>query len=275
MRNSTALLLFAALAAPAGADTVHLVNGNKFEEVIAERAAGQVRIRLPYGEIVLPEKVVARVERSASAWQSYNEREAALRRADSPAQAWLELALWADREGFARGAREAALRAAELEPRLDGLAPLMARFGHVFDRDAGRWLAEADYMRRRGYRLWGGEWLPREEYAARLRAHEEAESRRREDERQDRIARALEALVTVELTRAARPEPAPAAPPQPPAARGQVVAVVPGAFFPRVRRVGRAPLLADEETASYDDLVGRQPGSLFPVRPRRQLTFRD
>ena len=90
-------------------------------------------------------------------------------------------------------------------------------------------------MRRRGYRLWGEQWLPREEYAARLRAHEEAEARRREDARQDRIARAIEALVAVELSRAPRPEPAPEPPGRRPGPRGQLVAVFPGAYFPFVR----------------------------------------
>lgn len=274
MRNSTALLLFAALAAPAGADTVYLVNGNKFEEVIAERSAGEVRIRMPYGEIVLPEKVVARVERSASAWQGYSERKAELDGTDASARDWLELALWADRQGFERGVREAALRAGERDPGVDGLAPLMARFGRIFDRQEGRWLAEADYMRRRGYRLWSGEWLPGDEYAARLRAHEEAEARRREEARQDRIARAIEALVAVELRRAPQAEPPPPAPPDPRITRGPVVAYFPGAYYRFVAQDKTQVRDGGDERASFDDLVGRQPGSLFPVRPRH-LRYRD
>ena len=60
MRGTAALLILAACATPSFGDTVHLVNGNKFEQVVAHEAGGEVRIGLPHGEIVLPARVVAR-----------------------------------------------------------------------------------------------------------------------------------------------------------------------------------------------------------------------
>lgn len=270
MRSPATLLLFAAFAAPLAADTVHLVNGNKFEEVVAEIAPGEVRIRMPHGEIVLPDKVVARVERSSSVWQVFGERQDALRGTGASAKTWLELAHWADEAGYPEGMRQAALRAGEIDPELDGLALLMSRVGHVFDGEAGEWLAEVEYMRRRGYRLWGDHWLPREEYATRLRAHEEAQARRREDARQERIARAIEALVVAQLSQAAEPDPEPI----PIQAHGPLVAVYPG-YFPFVAPIGPAPPAAGPGQSDFDDLARRQPGSLFPIQPRRHLKSSD
>lgn len=272
MRSPAGLLLiaaFTAFAAPAVGDTVYLVNGNKFEQVIAERDGDEVRVRLPYGEIVLPAKVVARVERSRSVWEEYSEREAALRGASSTAGDWLELATWADRAGYRQGMRRALLRAAEMDPQLEGLAPLMRRVGHILDGEAGEWLAEADYMQRRGYRLWGDHWLPREEYQARHRARQEAEKTSREDARQERIARAIEALVVAQLSRAAAPQEEPAPP-----VRGPLVAVYPGGYYPFAVAptvvAGAAQAVVAPEQATFEDLVDRQPGSLFPVQPRRR-----
>jgi hypothetical protein len=272
MRSPAVLLLFAALSAPVVADTVHLTNGNKFEEVVAERMPGEVRIRMPYGEIVLPDRVVARVERSRSVWQTYAELEIGLRDAGA-AREWLELALWADDEGYQEGMRRALLRAAEIDPQLRGLAPLMARIGHILDPEVGQWLAEANYMRRRGYRQWGDHWLPGEEYAARFRAHQEARKARREQARQERIARAIEALVVAELAQATEPAPAP----QPNETRGPVMAIYPGVYFPfwapsSVPPVGAEPPDGQRDRTTFDDLAGRQPGSLFPIQPPRHRT---
>jgi hypothetical protein len=273
MRSTAALLLFAALAAPAAADTVYLVNGNMFEEVIAERVDGEVRIRMSHGEIVLPETIVARVEHSRSIWQEYDEREEALGEVSSTAREWLDLALWADEAGYERGMRQALLRAAGLDAALDGLAPLMGRIGHILDSESGEWLAEAVYMRRRGYRLWGNEWLPRKQYEARFQAHQQAEKRRREDDRQERIARAIEALVVAELSRAAEPDPEPE--PKPVETRGPL-AVYPGGYFPfLVPPAGAAPLVAGPQQVTLEDVANRQPGSLFPVQPSRQLDSKE
>ena len=266
MRGPVALLLFAACATPLAADTVHLVNGNKFEEVVARRAADEVRIGLPHGEIVLPAKVVARIERSPSTWRAFGERAAALDGASSSAADWLDLARWAELAGYAAGMRQALLRAAELDAGLAGLAPRMSGLGYLLDAESGRWLAEADYMRRRGYRLWQGYWLPRDEYAARLRVRQEEAARRREEARQERITRAIEALVVAQLSRAAEPEPA--APPA--ATSGPVVAVFPGyfSFGSAAAAAGQPPSAA--AGGVYDELARRQPGSLLPVpQPRR------
>ncbi len=266
MRSPAALLLFAALAAPAVADTVYLVNGNKFEEVIAESDGGEVRIRMPYGEIVLPGRLVARVERSRSVWQEYGEREGGLSGASSTAREWLDLARWADEAGYPRGMRQALLRAAEMDPRLDDLTPLMTRIGHLLDPETGEWLPETEYMRRRGYRLWGDQWLAQEEYRARLQAHEEGEKRRREDARQERIARAIEALVVAELSRAAEPAPEPAEP------RGPFVGVYATSYIPFLAPPTGPVPLAGPGQVTLADLENRQPGSLFPIQPRRHLT---
>ena len=268
MRSPATLFLFAALAAPATADTVHLVNGNRFEDVVAVRDGAMVRIRMPHGEIVLPGKVVARVERSQSVWQEYGRRESALLGSAPRAHEWLELARWADGASYEHGMREAALRAAAADPQLVGLAPLMARIGHILDRDAGEWLSEAEYMRRRGYRLWGNQWLRAEEYEARRRAHEEAQKRRREDARQERIARAIEALVVAELSRAAEPE----SDPEPDEVRRPVVAVYANSYIPFLAPPGGPLPPPTGLQASFEDLARRQPGSLFPIRPQRHLT---
>lgn len=267
MRSAAPLLLLAALAAPASGDTVHLVNGKKFEQVEAEEGDGEVRIRMPHGEIVLPERLVAGVERSRSVWRIFGERRQALATASAPAREWLELALWADRTGYPEGMREALLRAGAQEPALEGLAPLMARIGYIFDREEGTWLAEGDYMRRRGFRRWGDQWLPQDEFAGRVRAREAAQRRRREDAREERIARAIEALAVAQLSRAAEPEP------EPEESRGPLVAVFSGGFFAHGPPLAGVPArVAAPPAVTYDDLVTRQPGSLFPVEPRRHLT---
>lgn len=280
MPRTAALLVALALAPPALADTVHLANGNKFEEVIAERRDGQVRIRMPDGEIVLPEGVVSRVERSRSVWEEFSERQRRLASEQSAAAAWLELARWASEVDFRPGMERAALRAAELDPTLDGLDGLMRRLGRIFDPVSEAWLSEKEYMERRGYVLWGDRWLPREAYLARLQEHQERESRRRDEDRQERITRAIEALAVAEIRRSAAPAPRPAT------GQGGVVASFPGAYFPVVRGFGATVAVGPAAQLSYKELSRRQPGSLFPIRqprvqappipPRpRHLTSRD
>ncbi len=207
MRNvfCTALLLAGVLPAvpsTVSADDVYLKNGRKFEGVIAETTDSQVRIRLPGGVLSLPKSQVLRVETGRSVLSEYLVRKEALRRgADTRAQDWLDLARWARTEGMEQGAREAALIAAELDPALEGLAPVLRSFRYVFNEQVGRWISYEDSMRQRGFVFSGGVWISREEMAARDRQREADLARRRaevEAARSERAARQTELLLATQ-----------------------------------------------------------------------------
>lgn len=279
------LLLGNAAALPATADTVHLVNGNAFEGVIAEVTATQVRIVMPGGQLSLPKSAVARVEQGEAPWAEFLEREQELRRdPKAAARDWLELARWAQQKNLAQGIREAALRAADLNPALDGLEPLLRSVGFVYDRELERWIPYADAMRRRGFVLAGGVWISRAEQEARQRAADlrELEFRRRRAEASEaaRAARTdrLLALAEVELARGLlRPEPTVMVP-----GWGWPIVVLPGVFPPHDGRPGHGkpgdgrpghgdggmrPPVSDPRFPPRDGHSGRllhQPGSLIP-----------
>lgn len=276
MQTRFAAALFACvLAAPALADDVHLTNGKTFEGVIAEETETRVLIRMPGGQLTLPKSQVARIERSDSDFGEYLRRRSAVERGGTAAE-WLELARWARANGLEHGTREAALRAAELDPGIEGLAPLLSRFGYVFEREAGRWMTHEESMRRRGFVLAEGEWVSREEAAARRRAREEqlaSANAEREAARAARVARQTAetelALAEIRLRReVTRPEP-PAYPFYP----GYPVPVVvfPGFFFdvpekpsPEKPFPGKHGGSVSPDPSIGSNSFSRQPGSLIP-----------
>lgn len=175
----------------AGADVVHFKTGRSIEGVIAEETATQVRIRLAFGEITVPRDTVERIERTASPLEVYfaRRRELLEEAGEAAAEDWLALARWARAQGLAHSSREAALQAAEIDPRLEGLAALMAAFDFVFDEQSGRWISFGESMRRQGFVEHRGSWISRQEMAEIERARRaEAEAHR-----QARLALALQA----------------------------------------------------------------------------------
>jgi hypothetical protein len=279
------LLLFAGLApSPGRADTVYLANGRSFEGVLAEETGSQVHIRMPGGELSLPKSQVARVEKADSSYAFYLERKQALRRGASAAD-WLALARWAQGHGLPHGAREAALKAAETDPGLAGLGPILRGFGYAFDEELGRWIPYADAMRRRGFVEVDGQWLSRQELAERQRAREEEAQRRAVREAAEAAASAAstsQALAELTLYRESLRDSAPPPPYYPngyPGDYGTVV-VWPG-FFPPVapqRPPGHHSGSHDghghdmggkpdqgQGRHGFNQFVHRQPGSLFPL----------
>jgi hypothetical protein len=198
IRCCAALLFGLASLAPAWADTVYLANGRTFENVIAETTETEVKIRMPGGSLSLPRSHVLRVESSDSAFAEYTRRKAAIRRSPAATE-WLALAEWAKSQGLEQGVREAALAAANLNPRLEGLAPLLRSHGYVLDAQLDRWIPYADSMRRRGFVLADGEWISREESAARQRVRDEEQERRRAERAATQAAQATQAVREVEL----------------------------------------------------------------------------
>jgi hypothetical protein len=282
--TSRAMLVafLALLAGPGQADDVFLANGQVFEDVVARRDGGVVRIRMAHGEVGIPASWVERIEPSETVLAEYLRRRAALE-PDAGARDWLELALWARARGLAEGAREAGLRAAVLDPRLEGLAPVLGAAGLVFDEAAGDWVSEAQLMARRGYQRLGGEWVGAEIVAERRRLAEEARwaaERQARDERLDRVITLL-ALAQLQEAREEHRQPVAVYPgPYPVGGAsllGAPVAVFPGVFHPRppLRHPapdrtggGRPPVhppAANHGGFTYDALAGRQPGSIIPL----------
>jgi len=274
-----ALALAGGTVSLALADDVYLANGQVFEDVIAQRSGEQVRIRMAHGEMGVPASWVVRIEESETVLGRYLRRKAALV-PDASARDWLELAQWARSEGFAEGARESALRAAALDPRLDGLAPLLQAAGFVFDDDSGSWLTEEALMVRRGYVRVDEEWLPVQVVAERQRTAEEARAAAAQSAREARLDQVITLLALSQLEEAREDRSREAVPvvyPYGAPALGAPVAVFPGTFNPpvtrppRVRpplRRGQPPAVRPEVHQSsfgYDALAGRQPGSIIPL----------
>lgn len=266
------------LSFPLRADDVYLTNGRSFKGVIAEVGETQVTIRMPVGEIGIPRSQVARVETSESAYAEYLRRKGEIRRAEDKAGAWLELAKWAKANGLAQSAREAALAAAELDPKREGLAPLLRSAGYTLDTQLDRWIPYAEAMRRKGLVHAQGEWITREEYAVRERERREAgerraamEAERRAKARSEAVLRLAEIQLYKETIRDARPQvPSyglpitwwpgyiyipPVLPPVPPHGPGEPPPHGPGHH--------------DHGRKGYGGFEGRQPGSLFPVNAPR------
>ena len=205
MRNriaSTFLLGLTLLGGAVSADDVHLKNGRKFEGVIAETTDTQVRIRMQGGVVSLPKSQVLRVEEKDSDLSGYLRRKEALRRSpDTRPQDWLELARWAKAQGLEQGAREAALIAAELDPKLEGVATLLRGYKYTFDEQLGRWISYEESMRKKGFVFTQGAWISREEMEERARLQRESEARAhqmREAARADRAARQTEMLLAAQ-----------------------------------------------------------------------------
>jgi hypothetical protein len=188
--------LWALLApSPVAADDVHLTNGNTFEDVIATVDGDEVRIRLPHGEIALPVSRVQRIVKADTALQEYLDRERALCSAQADAAQWLELARWARAHGLDHSARESALRAARLDPRLEGLEDVLGPYGYLYSEELHRWLTYDESMERRGYVYYQGGWVRRADLEDRLRRLEEEQQRRRAERAEATAQLALEAAI--------------------------------------------------------------------------------
>jgi len=283
---STAVpLLVLSIAGAASADTVYLTNGKSFEGVVADVSASQVRIQMPGGEIRVPKASVERVQTGDSAFAEYLQRKQSLGNT-AGAEQWLGLARWARSRGLDQGTREAALKAARLDPHLEGLSSILRGYGYVYDRDLDRYVSSDEEMGRRGYVHSGGQWITREELAAQRRARAEleaAEAARAASEAQRNLAQA-------ELyDRLSGQAPAQPYPVDPSIGFGYPLGVVSGFFLPPGsfsrhphHRMGSpgVPAHGSGHGSGHDSgrggrsgggglngLGNRVPGSLFPINP--------
>lgn len=196
-------LLAGGLAAAAAADDVLLTNGKSFTGVIAEVAGESVRIQLPFGGVItLPQGRVERIDRAESPFAGFRQRRRELAaRGDATVADWLELALWARRQGFEQGYRDAVLTAARRDPEAAEIAPALRDLGYAFDERLREWVPRDEAMARNGLVRFRGAWVAAEERDRSLA--EEAEQRRERADRArlDRLAAAVEAVAVADLAR--------------------------------------------------------------------------
>ncbi len=233
IRPLSLLLLLSLGSIPVLADDVYLINGRKFEGVIAEIIGSQVRIQMQGGTLSLPKSQVLRVDTGDSSLADFLNRKLELKKnPGARASDWLELARWAQARQLDQATRESALAASNLDPKLEGLAPILRGFGYVLDDQLDRWIPYAESMQRKGFVQSNGQWITREESAARVRAYEEESARRRAQQqeqaraaREDRLVALAELSVVQNLAR-------PAAPPQVPVYSNPYPYGVPLVVFP-------------------------------------------
>jgi hypothetical protein len=280
-------LLCGALAAfspgAARADNVYLTNGKSFEGVIAVVGESQVRIQMPGGEIRLPRSSVARIETADSNLAEFLRRKEALGKGAGAAE-WLGLARWAKANDFDPGVREAGLKAATLDPHQPGLAPLLKPLGYVFDDQLDSFVPYADAMHRKGFVQVGGQWITREENAERARQAEAREASRASLEAAEasrRTAETLAQLALVQQVQASQPAPPTPAPGPYDNGSGYLPLGYGGGYSyfgsgsghphghhgSHSGRSGGPWRQGGNVGSGYDQLVGRQPGSLFPLFP--------
>jgi hypothetical protein len=269
-------ILALALCAPqfAGADVVYLTNGRSMEGIVLEESNDQVLIKLAFGEIGLPRSSILRIERGPSDLEEYLERRARLVERDARAGDWLQLAGWADSQGLDHGAREAAMRAAQIEPDLPALAPWMESYGYVYSPEESRWLPYDEFMRRRGFVQSGDRWITAGEALAERLAQDEANRRRQEALRQDRLARAMEMMALAQIAQAEenrrRLEETPVYPVGIPIYGGYPVVVQPwNRPQPPHTKPGHHSRPPRDQRQQYprDELLRRPPGSWIPLEP--------
>lgn len=254
------------------ADTVHLTNGRTFEGVMAEVNGSKVLIRMQGGSLSLPLTQVAKIDRGDSTLQQYLDRKESLTRSEAPsAAAWLDLALWAQAKGLATASREAALTAAQIDPKLPGLENALRPHAYVFEESLGRWIPYSDSMRRKGLVLSRGEWVGRAELEAEERAREAVLERQREQQAEARRAAREDRLAELATIAMAREVQRAEAPPVYAPTYYPGVVVMPGYYpIPVIPPVATAPAppVAEphprEKPRPQNNTFTRVPGSLIP-----------
>ncbi|MBN2370994.1 MAG: hypothetical protein JXO72_10955 [Vicinamibacteria bacterium] len=173
--------------AGARADEICLKDGGCLQGVILEQTASTITIEIGPGRVTLPMGRIDRVSKGRSALMSYHERKRLLQRTD--VNGWLDLARWAQDHGLTTQARSALEHVIELDPANPEANQALGK-----TLVGERWLDQEDAYRAKGYTLFEGAWIPREERDAMLEKRRiEADAALVEATRAEAAARRAEA----------------------------------------------------------------------------------
>lgn len=179
-----ACVLIALLPAALFADDVYLKGAGRLSGRIVQRTATTVEIDVGDGTVTVPLDRIERIQEGRSPLDEYHDR--AHRLAPADVQGWLRLARWASGQGLSKQAEEA-------HHKVLAVAPDNAESNQALGRVQvdGRWVAEDEGYRARGYVQFEGEWMKPAEQQAILRERgTQAEADRRVQEAETRAQEA-------------------------------------------------------------------------------------
>lgn len=201
-RIALALALAPAFAA---ADEIHLRGGGRVSGEVVSESADAVVVEVPAGRVTLPRHRIERIVRGTSALAEYRAR--ASRLAANDVEGWMALAEWARANDLLTQARAAFEHVLRVSP---SHAAAHVASGHVSVN--GRWMAQDDAYRARGYVEFEGTWMrpqerqalieERAQRAAERRELAESDARVREADARARAAEAEARRVEAEAARA-------------------------------------------------------------------------
>ena len=173
-----AVWVIALAAVPLFADEVYLRGGGRMTGEIVEQNEDSVTVDIGGGTLTAPMSSVVRIEQSVSPLQEYRTRAANIPQGD--AEAWRELARWAQGRALSSQAWEAYSQVVAILPDDPEANQALGRV--LVD---GRWLSEEEAYRSRGYVRFEGAWMTpdeRQSIVDERRAREQADRRANEAE---------------------------------------------------------------------------------------------
>jgi hypothetical protein len=171
MRQVTFVLMILVCLAPVAlADIIELKGGGTVEGEILSESAESVLIKTRYGKMDIPRARIAKITRSKSVRQEYEDRLLALKADD--AEGHFQLALWAKSQGLRKESSALVEKAAEIDPMHAGANEALGRV--LFE---GRYVTpeeresilrgrEDDEMGKRGLVRYKDRWVTPEEKSA-------------------------------------------------------------------------------------------------------------
>jgi hypothetical protein len=165
-----AIVVFVLAAGPLFADEVYLRGGGRLTGEIVEQTQDSVTVDIGGGTLTAPMSSVVRIEEGVSPLQEYRNRAANI--PDGDAEAWRELARWAQNRTLSSQAWEAYSQVVAILPDDQEANEALGRV--LVD---GRWVSEEEAYRSQGYVEFEGSWMTPDERQAIVeerRAHEEA-----------------------------------------------------------------------------------------------------
>jgi hypothetical protein len=147
-----AIVVIALAAAPVFADEVILKGGGRFSGQIVEQTDDSVTVDIGGGVLTAPMSSVVRIEKGVSPLQEYRTRAAAIPADD--AEAWRELAQWAQKQALSTQAWDAWSKVVTILPDDEEANRALGRV-----QLDGRWVTEEESYRARGYVKFEGNWM--------------------------------------------------------------------------------------------------------------------